>query len=296
MTSPLSTQEREQSGNRAAGWLSVALVVLAVGIATTSVLGPVGLGLMRYRTSPTTLNQLLGSDAASLFVVAPLTLVAAGLTARRHPVGPLLALGVGVYALYIYAQIIIGQEYLRLPGNVERFFPLLLAVFLVAEAVVVLAWRLAPPTPRPTPRLERTAAVVLLLVAVFLVFGQHLRPMLTAWRDPTALTEYASSPTPFWMVKLMDLGIIVPAAVATAVGLLKGATWARRAMYVLFTGYTCLAIAVAAMGLVMYANADPDASLGLAGGFLAFAVAFVTLTVFLYRPFVGRSAADGSGR
>ena len=176
MTSPLSTQEREQSGNRAAGWLSVALVVLAVGIATTSVLGPVGLGLMRYRTSPTTLNQLLGSDAASLFVVAPLTLVAAGLTARRHPVGPLLALGVGVYALYIYAQIVIGQEYLRLPGNVERFFPLLLAVFLVAEAVVVLAWRLAPPTPRPTPRLERTAAIVLLLVAVFLVFGQHLRP------------------------------------------------------------------------------------------------------------------------
>ena len=100
MTSPLSTQEREQSGNRAAGWLSLALVVLAVGIATTSVLGPVGLGLMRYRTSPTTLNQLLGSDAASLFVVAPLTLVAAVLTARRHPVGPLLALGVGVYALY----------------------------------------------------------------------------------------------------------------------------------------------------------------------------------------------------
>ena len=159
MTSALSTQEREQSGNRAAGWLSVALVMLAVGSATTSVLGPVGLGLMRYRTSPTTLNQLLGSDAASLFVVAPLTLVAAVLTARRYPVGPLLALGVGVYALYTYAQIIIGQEYLRLPGNVERFFPLLLAVFLVAEAVVVLAWRLAPPTPRPTPRLERTAAV-----------------------------------------------------------------------------------------------------------------------------------------
>ena len=45
MTSALSTQEREQSGNRAAGWLSVALVMLAVGSATTSVLGPVGLGL-----------------------------------------------------------------------------------------------------------------------------------------------------------------------------------------------------------------------------------------------------------
>jgi hypothetical protein len=60
---------------------------------------------------------------------------------------------------------------------------------------------------------------VLLLVAAFLVFGQHLRPMIIAWRDPASLTEYASSPTPFWMVKLMDLGIIVPAAVLTAIGL-----------------------------------------------------------------------------
>ena len=279
---------------QSAHWLSLALVLLALGIATSSILGPFGLGLMRYRTSHTTLNQLIGSDAATLLVVAPLTLAAAALTARRRPVGPLLALGVGMYALYTYAQIIIGQEYLRLPGNVERFFPLLLTVFLAAEAVVVLAWRLAPPTPRPSLRLERTAAVVLLLVAAFLVFGQHLGPILTAWRDPAALTEYASSPTPFWMVKLMDLGIIVPAAVATAVGLLKGAAWARRATYVLLTGYMCLAIAVAGMALTMYANADPDASLGLVVGFVAFALAFVTLTVFFYRPFLSRSAPDGS--
>jgi hypothetical protein len=290
----LDPKRRSQSAKRPAGWLCLALIALGLGVAASSLLGPLGLGLMRYRTSETTLNQLLGSDAAALFIVAPLTLVAAVLVARSHPVGPLLALGVGVYALYTYPQIIIGQEYLRLPGNVERFFPLLLAVFLAAEAVVVLAWRLAPATPRPALWLERTAAAVLLLVAAFLVFGQHLRPILAAWQNPASLTEYASSPTPFWMVKLMDLGIIVPAAVATAVGLLKGAGWARRAMYVLFTGYTCLAISVAAMGVVMYANADPDASLALAGGFLVFALVFAALTVLLYRPFLGQSdRSDG---
>jgi O-antigen/teichoic acid export membrane protein len=114
--------------------------------------------------------------------------------------------------------------------------------------------------------------------------------MITAWRDPVALTEYTSSPTPFWMVKLMDLGIVVPAAVCTAVGLLRGANWARRAMCVLITGYTCLAIAVAAMGIMMYANADPDASLGIAVGFVLFALVFVMLTVMLYQPFFGRPA------
>jgi len=244
---------------------------------------------MRYRTSATTLNQLLGSDAAALFVVVPITVAAAVLAFRRHPVAPLFAVGIGVYALYTYAQVIVGQEYLRLPGNVDRFFPLLLKIFIVGEVVVVLAWRLAPPTPPAAPRLERIAAVVLLLVAAFLVFGQHLRPMIIAWRDPASLTEYASSPTPFWMVKLMDLGIIVPAAVVTAIGLFKGADWARQAMYVILTGYTCLATSVAAMAVVMYVNADPDASAGLVIGFAAFALAFATLTVLLYRPFFVRS-------
>ena len=135
--------------------LAIALVALALGVAANSILGPVGLGLMRYRTSATTLNQLLGSDAAALFVVVPITVAAAVLAFRRHPVAPLVAVGIGVYALYTYAQVIIGQEYLRLPGNVDRFFPLLLTIFIVAEVVVVLAWRLAPPTPPAAPKLER---------------------------------------------------------------------------------------------------------------------------------------------
>jgi Na+-driven multidrug efflux pump len=119
--------------------------------------------------------------------------------------------------------------------------------------------------------------------------------MVIAWRDPSSLTEYASSPTPFWMVKLMDLGIIVPAALATGIGVLRGAAWARRGMYAMLTGYTSLAIAVAAMGLFMYVNDDPDASLGLAGGFGIFAGPFVTLTTLLYRPFFAhrRSVHDG---
>jgi hypothetical protein len=46
-------------------------------MAAVSTLGPLVLGWMTYRTSPTTLNQLEGADAAVLLVVAPLTLAAA---------------------------------------------------------------------------------------------------------------------------------------------------------------------------------------------------------------------------
>lgn len=300
MTAQLTTRAPQRPtarpAHRQSRLLAGILAATAVAIAAAAMVGPVGLDLLRYRTSDTTLNQLLGSDAAALVVVAPLALGAALLAARRHPAAPLLATGIGGYAVYTYAQVIIGQEYLRLPGNVERFFPLLLTVFLLAEALVILGWRATPAhLPPPSPRLARTAGVTLLLVAAFLVFGLHLRSMLIAWQDPAQLTEYASSPTPFWMVKLMDLGIIVPAAVAAGIGVLRHAAWARRMMYALLTGYSCLAVSVASMAMVMLVNGDPDASPALAVGFGSFALVFVALTVALYRPLFRRPVQRGPG-
>ena len=109
--------------------------------------------------------------------------------------------------------------------------------------------------------------------------------------------EYVSSPTPFWLVKLMDLGIVVPVAVATGVGLLRGVAWAIRPAYVVLTGYTCLAVSVASMGLIMYANGDPDASLPLTAGFVGFAAVLGLLTVRLYRPlFLARAGRDPATR
>ena len=276
------THETSRSRTRS---LSVVLALLGVGMGSAALLGPLALEVMQYRTSPTTLNQLLGVDATILFVLAPLTLVTAVLAGRGHQVAPPLASGLGVFAVYTYAQAVIGQEYLDLPGNVERFFPLLLAVFVLGGLALVLAWHAMPPTPpEPSPALQRVAAWVLLLLAAFLVVGLHLPTMLTAWTDPQSMTEYASAPTPFWMVKLMDLGIIVPVALGVGWGLLHGADWALRVMYPLFTGYTCLALSVTGMAFVMLVKDDPDASLGLASGFAVFALGFLLLTVRLYRP------------
>lgn len=277
--------------------LELTLLGLGAAMVAAVVLGPLGMDRLVYRTSPTTLNQLLGSDAAALLVGAPLAWVAALLVARGRPAGPLLATGVGAYAAYTYSQLIIGQEYLRLPGNVERFFPLLLAVFVLAEAVIVLGWRAIPSDlPDPSRSLERVTGGVLVAIAAFLLLGLHLPTMLTAWSDPWSMTEYASAPTPFWLVKLMDLGIVVPAALTTAVGLLRGRLWARRVMYPLLTGYTCLASSVLAMATVMLVKDDPDASLGLATGLAVFTVSLVALLCAWYRPLLGEAPSEHAPR
>jgi hypothetical protein len=107
ITSPRPTgreEPRRPAKDTRAGLLAATMAGLAAAVAATSLVGPLVLDLMRYRTSPTTLNQLLGSDAAALFVVAPVGVLAALLVRRGHPAGALLASGVGGFALYTYAQ------------------------------------------------------------------------------------------------------------------------------------------------------------------------------------------------
>jgi hypothetical protein len=275
------------------------VALLGAGVAVASMLGPLVFDVLRYRTSDTTVNQVMGGDLAGLVVVAPTALVAGAMLWRGHHAGPVVALAPALWAVYMYAQLIVGQEYLQLPGNNERFFPLLLALFVTGEAVAVLAWRAvdAGRLPALPQRLERTAGVVLLVLAAFLVVGLHLPSLVDAMAvEPTSI-EYTSSPTAFWIVKLMDLGIIVPAAVVIGVGLLRGAVWARKAGYAIFGGYTLLAAAVAGMAVVMYVSADPDASLVNVAAFSGFTVAIGWLTARLYRPLftTPRPAAGDAG-
>lgn len=276
-------------------WLATMLTGLALGMAVVAVLGPLWAGVLVHRTSATTVNQLVGADAAGLLVVAPVCLVVAVLAWRGHRAAPTLALGPAVYAGYTYTQYVLGQEYLDEPGNVERFFPLLLGLVVVAGAAGVLAWtaQRRAGLPAPTRRMEVTAAGVLLLLVVFLVLGLHLPGLVDALSGDPRRVEYSSSPTAFWVVKYMDLGLLVPVALTTAVGLLRRGEWARAPMYAVLGSYTLIGTSVFAMAVVMLVKGDPDASVGLAAGFGVFTGALWLLSAALYRPLLRADGAHG---
>ena len=150
---------------------------------------------------PLPLPDRAGSDFAALFVVFPSALIAAVLAFRGHVAGPILGSGIGVFAVYTYAHVVLSLATVR------------------AEL------------PPPSPPVRKTAAFSLLAVAV---------------------------------------------------------------MYPLLTGYAFLAASVASMAVVMFAKADPDASLALMVAFLAFALVFAGLAVMIYRPlFTGRRDQRG---
>jgi hypothetical protein len=244
-------------------WLGIGLIGLGVTVTAVSLLGPLALGTIRYRTSPTSLNQIVGSDAAGLFLVAPFSVVVGVLVLLGRRVGR-LGLAPSLYAAYIYPQLALGNEFRAFPGNVERFFPLLLGAFVLAVALAGASWRAAAEEeslPVGPGRHDRLAGLLLVAAAAVVTVGLHLPTYLDALSGHPTNVGYLSSPTAFWLVKFMDLGIVVPAALAVGAGLVAGRSWARRPMQAILGGYAFLATSVAAMAVVMSLHDDPDASL-----------------------------------
>ena len=265
-------------------WFSSALFALALGLAAIAVLGPLVLGVIEYRYSETMLNQAAGLDGFALLVVAPVATVAGILARRQHRAAPLLALGPAGFATYMLTQYVIGPEYLLIDGNGERFFLLFVALFVLSGAVLLQAWSLAM-APLTSDRTDRRRGALLLVLAAFVVGGLYLgNGFLSAMDDfpafvdgRAATSEFDEHPTAYWLIATLDLAVVVPITVATAVGLLRRRQWARRAYYGVIGWFALVPGSVAAMAIVMVVRDDPAADPARAVMFTIAAAVFLAL-------------------
>jgi hypothetical protein len=269
----------------ASRWLGIGLIALAAGLSVNSLLGPLVTDVIRYHVTTLLLNQTIGLDAVSLALVAPLSGVAGLLVFRAHPAAPVLAFAPAVYAAYMFPQYILGPDYLRLEGNNELLFPLHLALFSLGGAVALLAWRAvdAERLPPISRRKERLVGGLLLALAAFLVV-RWAPALLDAIGDDPSGADYLAGPTFFWTIALLDLGVALPTTIATGVGLLRAAVWARKAMYAVVAWFALVGAAVAGMNVAMYANDDPNASGAALVAFTLYALVFAAFAAYLYRP------------
>lgn len=285
-------RSRVQTSNR---WLGIGLVVLGAGVATSSILGPFVADAIRYHTSADMVNQVIGGDIVALFLVAPVSIFAGILALRGHPAAPVISIGPAIFAAYTYTQLALGGDFLGYPGNSERFFLLDLGLFMLGTAMAVTSWTTMDTRqlPRTSRRFDRTLSIFLLAVAGFLVLGLHLSGLVGTWRnEPTAL-EYLNTPTPFWLVKFMDLGIVAPALIVIAIGTLRNARWAEKGKYSAIGWVALLGSSVAAMAIVMLAKGDPSASTATTIVFGVFAALAVAMALRAYWPLI-RSGQVGA--
>ncbi len=200
--------------------LAAATMLLGLGVAANAVLGPFILEVIDYRFSTSLVNQGIGLDAVALCAVFPVAVVASILMWRARHVGLVLAFIPSTFAIYMLPQYVIGPEYLRLSGNNEQFFPFHLALFVLAMGVFLFAWnavedeRLRPHS-RPSDRMR---AMVLVALAGFIFAGRWLPALVELVEGTPSLADFRVNPTSFLLIGWLDLGIVVPAAIAAAIG------------------------------------------------------------------------------
>jgi hypothetical protein len=270
---------------RNARWLAVGLIALACGLVAVSLLGPLTGGPVDYHVSETLRNQTIGLDAVSLFVVAPLAMLAAILIVRGHLAGPLVALGIGAYTAYMFVQYVVGPEYLTRPGDNQKLFPLYLALFTLGWALSLGAWHSIDVDELPAAgRRDRLLARVVLPALGFLAFSRYVPALADSMSAHPAEPGYTAGPTFFWTIALLDLGVFLPATVATCVGLDRRTDWSSKALYLVAGWFGLVGPAVAAMAIAMLLNDDPNASIGGTISMVALGAAFAALALTLYQP------------
>jgi hypothetical protein len=130
---------------------------------------------------------------------------------------------------------------------------------------------------------DRTVGIFLLMVAFFLLVGVHLPGLIDAWAAEPTSTEYLADPVVFWLVKFMDLGLVVPGLVVVGTGLLRGWLWTDKAKYGAIAWAALLGTSVAGMAIVMQVNADPAAGTANTVVFSIFASIGLALAVVVHR-------------
>jgi hypothetical protein len=237
-----------------------ALLALAAACAAAVVLGPLGFGLIQWHLSADLLNQTYGADAAQLAFVTPAAVAAAILWHRAHRLAPPLALGVALATLYYAVASVLGPDYTRYPGNNERYSLLFLILIVLSWTVAARAWTTLDATP-PRPSLWLARGFGSVLIAGGLLIGTAwVAQLLEIAISGTLSVGYAESPSAFWTVRVVDLGIIVPVCLAAGAGLWRGNPSAIRAAYGVASFMTFQAAAVLAMGAVMLWRRDPSAN------------------------------------
>jgi len=244
--------------------MSIALLAIAALLAINVLFGPLGLGIIQWRVSPIGLNQTYGADGAALVLLVPSAVAAAWLWHRRARVAPPLALGVGLATLYYAVASGLGPDYSRYAGNNERFFLILLLMIVLSWSVAARSWALLDPRPpEPAKWLARSLGTVLLAggTAIGIAWSKQLMDIaITGSLSGADAIAYGDAPGAFWLVRVVDLGFIVPICLATGVGLWRGSPVAVKVAYGIAAFMTLQAASVLAMGAVMLWRHDPTAT------------------------------------
>lgn len=279
-------------------FIAITALLCGVVLAYLAILGPLFLGVVRYRTAKVINNQLIGQDLVNLFLLSPALLLGGLGLLFKKSFAKYILMATPLYLIYYSLSYTIGWEWgsSRYIGNNEKFT--LYFLFILVGAVLILFYSLSIFPRGSFPRLRSRG-----LVIYSVVFSLFLSIFASMWLKEVievivkgTTRGYELAPTAFWLVRVFDLGFSIPLGFLTLYLL-----WTRpqRAfpLLCLFYGFFLTQImAVNAMGWVMLFKKDPTFLARDLIVFSCLAVIIIFGIFFLGRRFQPASNSLSSGR
>lgn len=235
---------------------AVLSLLLATGLLTAAFLGPLVSDRIRFHMSSEAVAQYVGGEVVTVLLAVMLLLSGPGWWLNWGWV-PIATAGAGAYVIYTFVTVVAGQEYGRYPGNAENAFLLYAAITAVAVGLLTTSWRrLLAGEGLEGPR-HATGWVLVILGGAFALLW--LGQLAGFYRDgPTR--EYESATSMFWLIKYLDLGVVIPVAVIVGLAQRSPSSASDAAAVTILGFLSWLLLALVFMAIEMLRRGTPGAS------------------------------------
>jgi len=279
--------------------IGVTAIICAATLILIAFLGPIGQGIIQYRTSQSGIWQIAGQDLANLVLITPILLIGGILCLARRAGSKYLLILTPITLMYTGLSIGIGQEWSNsaYSGNVEDYWWLFGT--LIIGGLILLLGSLSMFTEADAPDFKQGGLRIYvgLMTVFFLLFAVMWISQIQQVINTGDLTDgsYKAAPTAFWTIRYLDLGISIPLGFLALFLMLSKPKKAYSILLLFFGFFITIGTAVDMMAIVQVLNGDMEA---VKEGLIIFPI----LTAFSYgglfylvKDKIRRNVVRGSG-
>jgi hypothetical protein len=252
--------------------VSIVAIVAGLAVVAVSLLGPLALGTLDHRTTPSGVYQIIGQDLTDLLLLGPLCIIGGLLFLVDKPAAKYFLILTPVTLIYKGLSYGLGQEYSLYAGNIEQYFVYFLVMVIAGLIIGMKAISLFKEDDAPDFSKRGVYAFVavmsILLFMFFMMWAGEAAEVLAT--GDTSSGSYTNAPTLFWVIRYLDLGLTIPLGFLSLYLLLTRPKSAYAIILLFFGFFITLGTAVNAMGWIQFLSGDPELQLPALGifGFL----------------------------
>ncbi len=266
--------------------ISLTAFSAAVVLLLLAILGPLGLGVIQYRTSQSALYQIAGQDLAGVLLMVPILIIGGILHLMKRDGAKYFLILPPITLIYTGLTYGIGQEWSNTSytGNSESYYYIFL-ILMIGGLILTIA-SLSMFSEEDVPQFRpRGLKIYVGLMMVFLLFfakmwTSELFEVITT--GDTSTGSYAATPTLFWVIRYLDLGFTIPLGFIALYMLLTRPQKAYPLILLFFGFFITLGTAVNCMALVQLASGDPELAGAAAQGLVIFPILMILSYVGLF--------------